>query len=320
MRIKQITCLPYTLQLDQHPERQIAILTLDSDLGISHGEIAPYPSLSKETLSQSIQQLTHIMPFLQNIEWNLSQLTLLDTLKLYPSVHFALESALLALLDPLPDFTCELCGLIQGSLSNMMQQAEDAIQKGYSTLKIKIGHLSISDALSLIKRFSAVKLRLDINRCYNPKQAWALISHLSLRQIEYIEEPLDDIEALKEFPFPFALDETIRDHDITPLLAHPHLKALIIKPPLLGAYSAVRNLKSLGSPLVLSSCYESGLGLMQVAALGKRLDLLTQPSGLDTYRLIKNDLIQPPIQNHQPYLSIPQNYALSHLPVQTITS
>lgn len=321
MRLKQITCQPYTLQLTQHAPRHIAILTLHTESSLSHAEIAPYPHLSKETLKQAVSQLAQVEPFLLKKDWTLDSLQQLDALNLYPSVHFALESALLSLLDPLPDFTCSLCALIQGSLSDMYHSAEHAIDQGYPALKLKISNLNVKEVLTFIHAFAPVaRLRLDINRRYSKQKTFDLISQLSPEQIDYIEEPLIEVEELKSFPFPFALDETLRDHDITAFLKNPHLKALVIKPTLMRGYTAIRSLQSLSVPLILSSCYESDLGLMHIASLGKRLGLLTEPCGLDTYRMIQNDLIDPPLQINQPQLYIPKTYALSHLPVQTVTS
>ncbi len=321
MRLTKITCHSFTVQFKQHAPRQVAILTLHSESGVSHAEIAPYPGLSKETLKQAVSQLAQKEPFLLQTDWSMDQLQKLDALNLYPSLQFALESALLSLLDPLDDFTCTLCALIQGSLSDLYYQAEEAIKKGYPALKVKISGLTVDGALSFIRTFAPhARLRLDMNRRYAQQQTFALISQLSIDDVDYIEEPLQEVEGLKTFPFPFALDETLRDHDVKHFLDNPHLKALVIKPTLMGGYSAIRTLKSLSIPLILSCCYESGLGLLHIASLGKRLGLLTHPSGLDTYRLIQNDLIDPPLQINQPYLTILKTYALPHLSVQTIAS
>jgi len=105
----------------------------------------------------------------------------------------------------------------------MAQDSIEAIQRGYKTLKIKVGKDSQLD----MKRIKAIReaigydiqLRVDANQGWNPKEAVSIITKIEDKgfDIELVEQPVKahDIEGLKY----------VTDNVKTPILAvlHPAL-------------------------------------------------------------------------------------------------
>jgi O-succinylbenzoate synthase len=220
------------------------------------GEIAPLPGFSKETLEEAQNEA---------LEWIRSGKE--PTL---PSVRFGIACAQ----KPLRSIHLPLCAL--------------GPREGFSTVKLKLGHLPLSDAISLVKQhYRHTRLRLDCNRAWNLAQALEFASHFKPDDFIYLEEPLQSFEALIDFSkmtrFPIALDESIRA-DWSKI---PTLKAIVVKPTVVGTIPKVPP----HLDLVLSSAYESGLGLLHIANLATN----TLPIGLDTYRAFEKDLLLNPI-------------------------
>lgn len=87
----------------------------------------------------------------------------------------------------------------------MAKDSLDAINKGYSTLKIKVGKDSASDMerMKAIRRVVGddVKLRIDANQGWKPKEAVNVLRKMEdvALQIEFVEQPVSahDIDGLK---------------------------------------------------------------------------------------------------------------------------
>ncbi len=223
------------------------------------GEIAPLPGFSLETLSQAKAEILDVLRFNKK-----------PTL---PSVLFGLsvkplspiKVRLAALNNPKPD-----CG----------------------TLKLKLGHLSVDEGVALVKKYvGKYRLRLDCNRKWNLSQALLFVSYFHPSDFEYLEEPVDRYEDLVQFSdqtkFPIAVDESLRENSC---LNIPTLAAAIIKPTLSGGVPLVP------FPIILSSSYESSLGILQIAQLANP----EIPQGLDTF---SPDFLDPPLRIENGYLT-----------------
>lgn len=84
----------------------------------------------------------------------------------------------------------------------MVEKVQEAIGHGFDTLKIKVGTDANTD-LSRIKMIrqavgNQVKLRLDANQAWQPKEAVSMINQLNEYQIELVEQPVvsDNIDGL----------------------------------------------------------------------------------------------------------------------------
>ena len=125
--------------------------------------------------------------------------------------------------------------------------------------------------------------------------------------IEYCEEPLLDSNKLEQLHLQtgmtLALDETLW-YAPTPKADAPAkhvslsgIRALILKPGILGGWNNtkmwIEHAQKFGIHCVLSSCFESGLGLNWIAFMANELLSEHFPAGLDTSKWFEQDLIEP---------------------------
>jgi O-succinylbenzoate synthase len=226
------------------------------------GVAAPLAGFSLETKEQARAQLEALSRDFVGSSLSAEEAV---RLPLLPSVMFALQSALL---PPAPS-TCAIQGLLVGD------EIPDCTH-----LKIKVGDLSIDQVLELIERLP-MHLRLDFNQKWSFEKASSLAEQISWDRVDYFEEPLINPEELAHFPYPIALDETLRLWPLEKIDTVWDVAALVIKPTLLGN---VLPFTELGLPLVLSSCYEGVEGVKCLARLANHLGIADQPQGLDTIK------------------------------------
>jgi O-succinylbenzoate synthase len=257
------------------------------------GDIAPLPGWSHETLDEAEAQLRSVLQGAPRTH-------------LYPSVAFGLACAE----QPLPSepFSVPINALLMGSLQEIFKRAENL--QGFTHIKLKLDGLTEQEALDAIHALKdRFRIRIDLNRKWPLEKSLRFFSHFDTNDLDYIEEPVSDPADLPHFTHPFALDETLRDHPIKPFLHLPLLKALVIKPTLQDASAYC----TLGKPLILSSAFESGLGILHIAALSKHWSL-PHPIGLDTYRYLESDVLTTPLIINQGRLHVPAAPSMTLIP------
>ena len=312
-------------------ERRGIIVGLESgDGAIGWGDIAPLEGFSVETLNEAHAALTAYIPELLEVDIDCDLLPLRDSVlrslaqaDFFSSFRFGLETALLnlcALRSGVPwhrVLTNTCCDSITvNALANgdhVEDEIHECITQGYRHVKIKIGKLTPERAAEIVTNAvqtggDRLVLRLDVNRMWSLDTA---IQFLGLAQdlpIEYIEEPVNSVSGLKEFinrsEISVALDESLSDLD--------HLiegvSAIIIKPTLRGGISGSLKLaddaRCAGAMPIVSSAFESGVGmraLIQLAAVIGDCDI---PVGLDTYRCFADDILIPQLDINHPVLDV----------------
>ncbi|MCI0595876.1 MAG: o-succinylbenzoate synthase [candidate division Zixibacteria bacterium] len=219
-------------------DRQGLIIRLeDKNRHVGWGEIAPFPGLHNENLSAAEAQTV----FLQK---KMAGFTLPENLEAFPgvfeerlgkfalrpSVRCGLETALLnlmadrrhqplcSLLSAFPRKTVSLNGLVAENSANLSGQIQALVEEGYRAIKLKVGRQSLEEDIALVKTArelspSSVTIRLDANRAWDLPRAVAFGKALADCQIEYIEEPLQELPDLEKFydqsGLPLALDESL---------------------------------------------------------------------------------------------------------------
>ncbi|MCB1107967.1 MAG: hypothetical protein KDK76_07730 [Chlamydiia bacterium] len=204
-----------------------------------------------------------------------------------PSVQWGRGAALLDLIDPI--------------------ELESIPIRKLHHDKIKIGHLSLEEAIQKMEKLEGEGV--DMNQMWSLKDALAFADRFS--HLSYFEEPLKEGEDRSQFPYPVALDESLR----TKNKEYPYVKAHVIKPMLHG-YPLPKRVK--GVDFILSSSYESELGIYQIAKLALRLKIPLKPMGLGTCHLFKEPLFkeEPKIKNGRLYF--PKKWSLNMDKIQVI--
>ena len=325
--------LPLTEQLTFHDQtlttRSGLLIKLTNEKDhTGWGEIAPLPGFSRESLEEVVSQVKGLNTSLLDSDLPDGVEALsgafgnwLKPFKLHPSVQCGLEMAVLNLLAssrniPLvnllsdkhvTDFrvNCLVIGSGETAITHIRNLAAD----GYQSVKLKVGREPVKEDINLVRTLSAVipmgvAVRLDANRAWDLDQAVAFAEGIKGARIEYVEEPLADISQLLELiartSLPVALDESLLEQSHEGYSPPEGVKALVLKPTLLGGLEKVmmlaRQAKASGIKAVISSSFESSFGLACLAQLAASLGDRQTAHGLDTASWFKTDLVDNPIQ------------------------
>ncbi|DBA90081.1 TPA: hypothetical protein ACH3X1_003400 [Trebouxia sp. C0004] len=213
------------------------------------------------------------------------------------------------------------------------QEALDMVAQGYSALKIKVGRQEdpLRDAAVLVAVRQAVGpgvvLRADANRKWSLNQAVAFGHAVKAAGLQYIEEPVQDTRDLAAFfgqtHIPMALDETLdeafsgqglfryssalgpeqRLQQQIAELGHGAVVALVAKPGMIGGFERAMSLShwaaSQGIKVIISSAFESSLGLAQYACLSHAVnELHLRPSQPSTSSVTRSQDKTSPVYMH----------------------
>ncbi|MDE0342293.1 MAG: o-succinylbenzoate synthase [Deltaproteobacteria bacterium] len=305
-------------------EREGLLVRLESDSGAwGWGDAAPLPRFSREGIDEAAAEAMawagslrdgHFEPRDDGLEswpeWASAAVS--------PSVRFGLETALSNLVRRMEDgAAAELAGfdgsvpvngLLAGSREQVLADARRLRDGGCRAVKLKVGSRAVAEDVELTRAVrevlgDSVGLRLDANRSWSLEQAVAFGRDMGSAGIEYLEEPLREAARLRELfdatGIPVALDESLLELRPEELEGRREVGAVVLKPTLLGGLArakewAVRATALNISPVV-SSCFESGVGLLALAEFAWDFTRDSVPAGLDTYRWLGADVVAPRI-------------------------
>ncbi len=303
-------------------ERAGVLVRIDSDSGVSGwGDAAPLPGFSRESVEEAETELTAWAGWLWGAMFDPGGDDLESCLggglaAASPSVRFALETALASLSRRMGDGTAaELAcfegavpvnGLLAGSREQVLADARRLRDGGCRAVKLKVGGRPVEEDVELTRAVrhvigDAVGLRLDANRSWSLEQGVAFGRAVGTDGVEYLEEPLRDPAQLRELfdatGIPVALDESLLELRPDDLEGRREVGAVVLKPTLLGGLARAGEWAAGASALnirpVVSSCFESGVGLLALAAFAWASTGDAVPAGLDTYRWLAGDVVEP---------------------------
>jgi o-succinylbenzoate synthase len=309
-------------------EGVIVELTMSDGL-IGCGEIAPLPEFAGSDLSTAITALAQFVGSLRGqtptaaLEMVASALT---KRTIPPATACGLEMALLDALGqaqgiPIshmlphaePTQLVEMrahvpVNAVIGAQSQeiAVQQARQAVARGFSCLKLKVGRAAWTD----LERVAAVRdavgpgmqLRLDANASWDYALAREVLTACAPLDVQYVEQPLPaaDIDGMRrlrrEASVPLAVDEALYDiESARRLLAAQAADVLIIKPQLAGGLRIGRQIVQLAAQsavqCVVTSTIESGIGVAGALHLVAASPEISLACGLATLDMFVDDLI-----------------------------
>lgn len=247
----------------------------------------------------------------------------------YPSLRFALETALLDLMNggsrvifknsfttgsqPIP-----INGLIwMGDRDFMLRQIAEKLEAGYTCLKLKIGAIDFDTECEILagirKQYGPedIVLRVDANGAFNPAGALAKLERLSKFSLHSIEQPIQagQWEAYhvlcQRTPVPIALDEELTGVEKkvakAELLDFIKPQHIVLKPTLLAGFQSVREWIELAEARKtgwwITSALESNIGLNAIAQFAAEFPIRL-PQGLGTGQLYHNNFTSPLFITH----------------------
>lgn len=316
---------PVILKGKRLDSREGLLISLTDETGKSGwGEISPLPGFSRESLQDAEHQLYELTSSLVGSPIS-------EDRDLAPSVRFGFELAihniqaeaqgknLPNILSDIPGASVALNGLLTDSGELVIEEARRMRDAGYEAVKLKVGMREVMEDAKLVEAVveilgGDVALRLDANRAWSFEEAVDFFRATSNLRFEYVEEPLAEPAELprlvEEYGVPVALDESLVGMEAEELENHRYARAVILKPTLLGgltrALGMSREAERLGIVPVVSSAYETGIGTAALISLSASIGGGKIPAGLDTYRRLKEDFIDPALDLSNPHVSVSQ--------------
>lgn len=327
----RMTVLPHVLKFktpaatsrDTLKEKPSWFLVAEDKQGrIGVGECSLILGLSLETSEMALNQL--------NIVAKSGCLDVMAVPASCPAVRFAVETAAWDLSkggrgtiaeSPFSrgERGIDINGLVwMGSVPNMLDQFDDLVQRGFTTLKCKVGAHDWTQELQMLKTVrdrcpaNEFTLRVDANGAFHNLDAKGVHSRLEALadlNVHSIEQPLlpqdlDRLAALcKENIVPIALDESlIGVHALTErmrLLDHIRPQYLVLKPSLIGGLDSATIWSRLAEQRDMdwwvTSALESNIGLQAIAQWAAVQPALNpenspMPQGLGTGGLFTNNI------------------------------
>ena len=307
---------------------------------IGWGEAAPLPGLSREAVADILRELgalaaelrqNEVPPGIERLDGRLENWATVATLS--PSARCGLEMALLnalaaetgvtlaRLLSPDAPETIALNGLLDGPAS---AAAREYLGRGYTSVKAKVGRHSLDADIELVRALhrelrGQASLRLDANRAWSLEQARHFADRVSDCSIGYIEEPCASSGDLRQFihsaSLAVALDESLLELSLNELSDFSHIAAVVLKPTLLGGFERAAGLarwaRERDIKVVVSSSFESSVGLGALAQFAAAFGTPGVAMGLDTAHYLANDLLSEPLGTMRPTLDIRRIAAVS---------
>jgi O-succinylbenzoate synthase len=304
--------------------RQGFIVCLTSDGGhVGIGEVSPLSGLHLQSLGMTLRQFWTIQPQLlgRSLPHDVREASCwLAPYALYDVLRYGLEMALLNLLAAQSATT--LAGWLNPNYSNNLPinglwladediktQAQRMRAEGYKAVKLKVGRHNVDEDIQLVLTASEIlgndiALRLDANRRWDLPTAVHFGKAVADCPIEYIEEPCAKSQSIADFykitGLPVALDESLYGYEPTQLKVPAGVIALVLKPAMLGglvtSMGFIKRAEQFGMTAVISSVFDSGVGLAALAGFAAALCGPEVAAGLDTYRWLGEDLLQEPFR------------------------
>ncbi|MFO1491253.1 MAG: enolase C-terminal domain-like protein [Kiritimatiellia bacterium] len=158
----------------------------------------------------------------------------------------------------------------------------------------------------------ATRLRLDANQAWDLHDATAFARAVADLPVDYLEEPLQNPAQLPKFArdtgAPIALDETLQS-GLPGRAGEWNLRAVVLKPTALGGFARAREIgaatAAAGAKSVVSSLFESSIGLAHLAHFAASLDNASTHHGLDTAGAFSSDTLTAPLRVEDGRLSAP---------------
>ena len=278
--------------------REGILIKLKSEKGTGFGEVAPIPFFKTETIDEArafIGSLGKVV--------HLDDLQIPETL---PCTAFAFSSAV-AQIDnnhaKKADKNFPIAGLLPSGRSSR-EALQTKTSAGFKTFKWKIGVHAFEEESQIFEELinsckSSVQFRLDANASMDKEtlEKWLQLTQKYRQQVEFFEQPLavgmegEMAEFSAKYEMPIALDESLNGPNGKRWLDSEIWAGLfVIKPSALGSTEFLKHcLSKIGSRCILSSSFETGIGLATCLELASTLNGNSFALGFDTQAIFSDD-------------------------------
>ena len=308
-----------------HESRSGLLLGLEDDAGaVGWGEAAPLPGWSAETLPQvevALHGLADSLAERPRRPGSLGPTVMAWTARI-PAAAAALDLAILDLValrsgqsiasflaSPLqPAATVPVNALIAGNTPDEVSLAASAAAaQGFTVFKMKLGDRVVADDVARVGALREsvgpeASIRLDAGGVWDMATAIDALERLALFTIEYVEDPVADLELLIQMApavdVPIAVDGLLaRAEDPLAVVDAAVADVFVLKPSAMGglrfAAGVAAAVADRGGDVVVTSFLDSSIGLTGAVHLAAALPRAST-SGLATSYLFSENVAEPP--------------------------
>ncbi|MGC6425004.1 MAG: o-succinylbenzoate synthase [Lentimonas sp.] len=293
----RISYLPYCRKFRQPlitgrgrwAQRRGFIVQVEDSEGVGHGELAPISDFGTETIETAEAFLRELV--------ERPDLAIPEAL---PCTAFALSAAKRRALFSGGSYV--VSGLLSAGVA-AVEQISGKVQQGYTSLKWKVGVLPTEEEIAIFERLVSLlpeggSLRLDANGSLDSEglELWLRAIQQYSTAVEYLEQPLAVGEeakmraAMDVSGVSIALDESLNGVNGRHWLTEWN-GPLVVKLPLMGDCTRLKGiLEPVSERVVLSSVFETTVGLFNALDLADCLPDLKLPIGFDTFGVFDDEL------------------------------
>jgi O-succinylbenzoate synthase len=178
-----------------------------------------------------------------------------------------------------------------------------ALAHGLVDVKVKVGDPLDVDRVAAVRNAIGphARLRVDANGAWDVETAVLRMGRMAPLGVELFEQPVASLEDLatlrRRVDVPIAADECVRTLDDARRLADLRAAdALVVKvQPIGGMAAAMEIAGAAGVWIIVSSMYETSVGLAAGLAFAAALDELPYGCGLGTAALLAADVVTEPL-------------------------
>ena len=194
--------------------------------------------------------------------------------------------------------------LLRGDKSIILEEYQRLKQP--MIIKLKVAKNSVATDILIFNQLCTlmpdIQIRLDANQQRSKKQASDFLTTINVTNIDYLEEATashrDNLQLARAFNIKIALDETLQTRGLEIFSANvePEIKALVIKPTLIGSLAKIDRLMTMAKrdnlSVNISSSFESAVGLSLLKEISA--DYAQEVSitlGIDTQKQFASDFM-----------------------------
>ncbi len=189
----------------------------------------------------------------------------------------------------------------------------------FRCVKVKVGRREPTADVERVRALRdlvgpAVAIRIDANGAWDVATATSVLDRLSGVDLEFAEQPVATIAELAELrpvvAVALAADECVRSLDDARALRRADAADVIVLKvqPAGGVQHALQLAETAGVPAVVSSMFETSIGIAAGLALATALPELVHACGLATLDEIEGDVVTSPLQPVGDVLAVPDTW------------
>jgi L-Ala-D/L-Glu epimerase len=283
--------------------RDGVLVQLTSDTGVhGWGEASPFPGFGLEAVDHAYRALEGALKQLTGSHYSGAAEFENPVDSLNPTARGALECAVLDLLSRTAAVTMRdwmashdasnalrvECNALMTArdLDAFSDEAEAAVAGGFTTVKLKVGALSLDEDASRVAHLrkcvgAGVSIRLDANEAYGLDSGLAALDRFAIHDIEYLEQPLPvaELDAMARLraksPIRIAADEAATsEQSVRRAIDAGAADVIIVKPSAAGgplaALQIARTARRAGLGVTVTSMLDGAIATasaLQVASV-----------------------------------------------------